>query len=362
MSEKVQVDFLIIGGGIIGLMCAYELSCKFKNSTVAILEKEIYLGEHSSGRNSGVLHAGIYYPQNGLKRKFCIEGNKVWRELASELNVKVINCGKYVFSSSPEEEFRLNEIYNQAKRNGVSGIRWCKNNEVDRVRDFCHATQAFYSETSAIIDAPGLMKKLTSKLESRGVIFQLGVEAKSIDRVGQGFQVETSQYQIDASVVINTAGLYAVDFRRKLGLDGYENLYVKGNYLSTHQKLGYPFLFYPVPPSDLRGLGVHSTIDVQGKVKFGPNTEGVDRISYAESDLDLTKMKAEVIRLFRGVEGDKLYWDYAGIRSKIVDEKSGEVLRDFIINKDGPYIECLGIESPGLTSAPAIGKYVASLV
>lgn len=358
MQDSTSVDVAIIGGGIIGLTFAYKLKNLNPSCEIVVFEKEQFLGEHSSGRNSGVLHAGIYYPQNSLKHLLCLDGNQQWDKISSDLSISIKRCGKLIFSTTRREEAKLEELFDKAKNNDVP-INWASKEELASLQGFVHATQALSSPSTGILDVSDAIEKIKYNLESRNVHLFTSHQVDSISRSNNGFVIKLSNYEVTTQKVINCAGLGAVDLRRNLGLEDIENYFVRGNYLSTNQKLPYPTLFYPIPPEDLKGLGVHSTIDLNGKVKFGPNTEDVTMVDYSPPTHDLKEMKSLVMHYFKNIDETKLYWDYAGCRSKIRSTLNGSLLTDFWIKSPlENYIECLGIESPGVTSAPAIADYI----
>lgn len=362
MRDTISIDLTIIGGGIVGLTLAYTLKDKFPDCEIALFDKELYPGEHSSGRNSGVLHAGLYYPNQSLKHLLCLEGNHLWDQLASDLSIGIRRCGKFIFSTSKNEESDLEDLFNRAKKNNVQ-IEWATEKQIFELRKNVNAENAIYSPFTGILDVSDALYKLKYNLESRNVHVFFSSEIQSIETHDNGYKLKLNDFDLKTSHVFNCAGLGAVSIREKLGLTDIENYLVKGNYLSTTQQLNYETLYYPIPPKDLKGLGVHSTIDLQGKIKFGPNTEEIETVDYRPPQASLVEMKEQVTACFKDVDSGKLYWDYAGIRSKIRNKLTRQIYTDFKI--DSPlknYIECLGIESPGVTASPAIAKRIAALL
>lgn len=362
MKEIVSVDIAIIGGGIIGLSTAYEIRKKFPQAEIALFDKEPYLGEHSSGRNSGVLHAGLYYPHGSLKHLLCLEGNRIWDQYAKDLGVKIRRCGKFIFSNSEKEESKLNQLFQKAILNDVP-IREPYQSEFSSLKEHVHATKAIFSTSTGIVNVSEALANLKYALESKGSHVFFSSEVIGIEKLQEDFELELSLFNVHCKVLINCAGLNAIDIRKKLGLEDFSKYIVKGNYLTTSQKLNYETLYYPIPPEDLKGLGVHSTIDVDGKVKFGPNTEDVDQIDYSPTQRNVEDMKSLVIQYFKNIDKDKLFWDYAGCRSKILKSQTMEVFTDFVIQSPMKnYFECLGIESPGITASPAIAKKITLII
>ncbi len=361
MRETVAVDVAIIGSGIIGLTIAYEIKNTFPDCEIAVFDKESYLGEHSSGRNSGVMHAGLYYPHQSLKHLLCLEGNQLWRKLSSDLDIGYRNCGKLIFSNSKTEEPKLNELFEKAVKNDVP-IRWASAKELQTLNGDVNAFNAISSPSTGILNVSEALSKLKYNIEARGVNVFLGSQAQMVTSKENEFHIKLPDFDLIAKKLINAGGLSAISIRENLGLDDLENYFVRGHYLSTTQKLNYETLYYPIPPADLKGLGVHSTVDLEGKVKFGPNTEEIADISYAPPKEELEEMENLVEFYFKNIDKTKLHWDYAGCRSKIRSKQNKKLFTDFWIEspiKD--YIECLGIESPGLTAAPAIAKYLTKI-
>lgn len=358
MQETVAVDVAIVGAGIIGLSIAYEIKNQFPDCEIAVFDKEPYLGEHSSGRNSGVIHAGLYYPNKSLKHLLCLEGNQLWKELAADLDIGISHCGKLIFSNSADENSKLNELFEKAVKNNVP-IQWASNKELKNLQTNVNAFNAISSTSTGILNVSEALTKLKHNLESRGVNVFLANKIESLETTGDEFMIKFPDYNLKTSKLINAGGLGAVDLREKLGLTEIENYFVRGHYISTSQKLKYETLYYPIPPADLKGLGVHSTIDLDGKIKFGPNTEEITDVSYTPPKDALEEMEKLIGFYFKNIDKEKLHWDYAGCRSKIRFKKDKTLFTDFWIKSPVKnYIECLGIESPGLTSAPAIAKNV----
>lgn len=367
MSEAAAVDAVIVGGGIAGLMTAWKFLRAHPGSSVIVLEKERYLGEHSTGRNSGVLHAGIYYPTGSLKHRFCLEGREEWLEIAKALDIPHRICGKYIFAANEAERADLARLFETAKTNDVPGIRTASKAEIEKLSAYVRAEEALYSPESGILDVSEALIRLRSAFEGDGGMVLTECRVTGVERESEGFRIETDRDAIRTRILVNCAGLFACGLREMLGLKDLVPWYVKGNYLKTSQRLGHPCLLYPVPLKQLKGLGVHSTLDLQGEIKFGPNTEDVAGISYDMGDGAFEAMVPEIERRFVGIDRSKLRLDYCGIRSKIRRAESGEVHTDFWIQ--GPktlsipgYVEACGIESPGLTASPRIATELLRLI
>ena len=357
----MHFPFVIVGGGIIGLMIAREIKKSHPKHEVILFEENPFLGEHSTFRNSGVLHAGLYYPKNSLKHRLCLEGNSLWREYYSDF---VNKCGKYLISTDSSEDEQLDQLYLHATDNGVPALRHCDEKEIQNLRPFVNVSKAFFSETTSVIDISNAMKFLERELESLGVHIlksQKVLEVK-FDKV---FHLKTTLESISCDFFINAAGLGSIDLREQLGLRDFSRKLVKGNYLKLNKLFFNESLLYPVPPKSLKGLGVHTSFSTDGAIRFGPNTEDIQDIDYSLNEEVVSRMYPEIKKIFKGINKSDLSIDYSGIRSKI--EGDSIIYSDFYIESGksyglSKYIECLGIESPGLSAAPAIAKRVNSIV
>lgn len=352
------MDAIVIGGGIVGLCTAFYYKKKNPDHEIAVLEGSPFLGDGNTSRNSGVLHAGIYYNKGSNKHLLCKEGNSIWRKWAKEYGMPVTLCGKYVVASSQSEIDKLNALYAQAKSNEIEGVEWCS---ADELKEFVNIEKAFFSDTSGYIDVPSALKKLEILLLSEGVHILPNTYVESIVKVSNFFLVVTKEDTIKTMRVLNCSGHEGVRIRTCLDLTDLKDKFIKGSYLILNKKFYNKSLIYPVPLDGLFGLGVHTTIDSAGVVRFGPNTSEVSDYNYRTEEDTLEKMWPAISGLFSTIIKSDLALDYSGVRTKLI--RNGEIYPDFWI--DAPlqgYAEAIGIESPGLTSAPAIGKLLSNLV
>ncbi|SME91735.1 NAD(P)/FAD-dependent oxidoreductase [Pseudobacteriovorax antillogorgiicola] len=356
------MEVCIIGGGILGLVVGWELCQAGYKPT--LLEGSSYLGDASSGRNSGVLHAGIYYPTDSLKHRLCIEGNRRWHELARTMDFQIRNCGKYIVARQTDDS-ELHRIYEQACQNEVPGLHLAGSKEIRDLNEFVRCRSAFFSKFSSVIDVPAAIRTLAVAMEQAGGAIYLNQVVRGLRSEGRGVEVVTQDGAVAFDWVINCAGHGAIDLRNSLGLQGLEPQLVKGNYIKTFKELGHPWLIYPTPEKDLMGLGVHNVIGFDKGVRFGPDTELVDRLDYALNKDPIDAMIHDVCERFHGLEPRDLSADFCGIRPKLIF--NGEVYQDFWVK--GPadlgvdgYIELCGVDSPGLTAAPALSRMVSTLI
>lgn len=356
-KEIVSIDFAIIGAGIVGLMLARSLVTKFPNAHIAVFEQSEYLGDHTSGRNSGVLHAGIYYPHQSLKHVLCLRGNELWDDLCKELQIQFQRCGKYIIAKNHEEEEEIEKIYSNALQNQVPSIRRTTREELKNLNSIVFAHSGLYSPRTGIINQAEALYCLKDWLIRRGVSILTRAPINHIEREGDSFLLDSLEYKVRTSLAINCAGLHGVDIRRSLDLVDLKDYWVKGYYLKSRQPKISNHLIYPVPLKNLKGLGVHLTLDLDNSMKFGPNTEDVTSINYSLNDSVLEEMLPYITSLFKTIKPEDLYVDYSGIRPKLKDLNEN-LVKDFVIHNpiDG-YWEFLGIESPGFTAAPAIAEY-----
>lgn len=358
MSVTTSIDVAIVGAGVIGLSIAKVLKTSFPHWEIALFDKMPHVGEHASGRNSGVLHAGLYYPQDSLKKRFCVEGLARWNEWAQDIGTEILHCGKFITAEKVDEK-RLINLYQRALNSGVE-LRWASDEEIKSLKDFVKLDLAFFSTQTSVVDPSELLSRLQQRVESLGVHLLLQHEVLGIKQESSKYRLHFTEYDVQSKYLINAAGAGAISLRKLLGLKDLEDYWVKGAYLKTFKSFYHQSLIYTLPLENLKGLGVHTCIDFDGTVKFGPNAIDCHQIDYSLSEEEVASLKKEVLDKFKLSEAD-LHIDYSGIRSKI--RFKGESFADFWIKTPFTnYVELCGIESPGLTSAPAIAEYVKSCV
>jgi len=358
-----KIDVVVVGGGIVGLWTAYEILKNYPHLSLALYEKELHLGEHSTGRNSEVLHSGIYYPYQSLKHLTCLEGNRLWREFIQKYNLNFLDSGKYVVALS-DQSLQFDQLFEKARNNNVPGVRKATAEEVKSLKSEVACDQAFFCPTSGVLGVSDALKALSQLIHDLGGFIVKGEKFQIEQFDASGFIFNAGSDKMRAGILINAAGHHAVELRSQLGLSGYQNRLVKGNYLSLKRKLKLHNLIYPLPPAHGLGLGVHLTLDVSGAQKFGPNTEEASTVNYAMSEAVIEQMFPAISQLFPNVQMQSLALAYAGIRSKILDQK-GQLQTDFIIGTPkkhnvANYYEYLGIESPGITASPSLAKLMVS--
>ncbi len=370
-----RVDIAIIGAGVVGLAVAAELSA---NAQVAVLERRESYGLETSSHNSGVVHAGIYYPPDWLKTTLCVEGNRLLYEWAERYGVRYQRCGKLIIAIDDEEVPRLRELYNAAQRNGVSELRLIEaRGELAALEPSVTAVAAIFSGTSGVVDQMELMRSFTRVAEANGAMVAYKHELLSAARGGESFVLEVAgpdgeRFEMEASVLVNSAGLFADRVAAMLGypLDGGEGAprlrqaINKGRYydiVNAPQAGRLRHLVYPLPYADRAGLGVHVTLDVDGGVHLGPDTEWLDEgapLDYRADDRRRETFVESARRYLPWLEADDIMPGQVGYRPKL--SGPGEPPADFLIWHDRGYLHLGGIESPGMTAALAIAKRITA--
>jgi L-2-hydroxyglutarate oxidase LhgO len=364
-----EVKVTIIGAGVVGLAIAAELSARVQD--IVVLEQHDSFGRETSSRNSEVIHSGIYYPPGSLKTKLCIDGAERLYELCEHYSIGYKKLGKLIVAADASEIPSLEKLFTIGKQNGVSGIRLLDKNEAAAFGSNFRALAAIYLPSTGIIDSHSLMKHFAVVAQERGATVAYNSKVTAIEPSVEGFHcsVEQDDYTFSSNIVINCAGLFSDSVAAMAGIDcaknAYKIRYCKGSYFSYSKPYPLPVLIYPVPHQELTGLGVHATVDLGGRLRFGPDTEWVDTIDYTVNESKRDEFFASASHVFPELDKEAFVPDMAGIRPKL--SGPGDAVRDFIITgeeKNGlpGLINCIGIESPGLTSAPAIAKMVADMV
>jgi L-2-hydroxyglutarate oxidase LhgO len=390
-----KVDYIIIGGGIIGLSIARELKRRKPDCSVIILEKEPEVALHSSGRNSGVLHAGFYYTADSLKAKFCRDGNKAMKVYCQENKLKINDVGKVVVTKNEEELKSLFELEKRGKKNGVdvSIIDEKQLKSIDsNAKTYKHA---LLSPSTVTVDPKEICHSLKNELEAQGVVFFFG---EGYQKRMDGNTIQTTKGNIlQASKIVNTAGLYADKIARHFGFSkGYTIIPFKGIYLKyTLPDAPIKTNIYPVPNLKNPFLGVHYTITVDGIIKIGPtsipafwreNYTGFDNFKGMElanvlgweSVLFLTNAFGFRSLAFQEIKKyNKPYfisqatalvedinksgfteWSKPGIRAQLLNKKTKELVQDFVVEGDSNSIHVLNAVSPAFTCSFPFAEHV----
>jgi glycerol-3-phosphate dehydrogenase len=365
-QEDKKYDVVIIGAGVVGNAIARELS-RYRIS-VAVLEKELDVGMGTSSRNSGVLHSGIHYQPGSLRARLNVQGNAQMGDLCRDLKVKIQYIGKLTVAHDETDIEALEILKEQGDANSVPGLEILNAEQMKKFQPGIGGIKALYSPSTGIICPYGLTIALAENALENGVRFHLGHEVTGITRTGREFRVMTSAGKtFEASVLINSAGLYCDLICRMLGIDEYIIYPCRGEYLVLDKRLkgSLSILVYPVPRKGGAGLGIHLTNTVDGNILIGPSNEYVDAPEdYACTSEIMEKLRQEGHKLLPRLSTSDFIRSFSGLRSKQTPpEVKG--YKDFVIEDrdDIPrFINLVGIESPGLTCSPAIARMIRDMV
>ena len=368
-KSSFDTDVLIIGAGVIGLSIAREIAKK--GLGVIIAEKNRFAGTETSSRNSEVIHAGIYYPKDSLKTKFCIEGNKKLYDYCEKYKIPFNRCGKLIVATSDEEINKLFEIKKNIDEIGLVDISLLSKKEIHNLEPELRCSGALFSPSSGILDSHSFIQSLLTELQDLNCTVAFNSKVEKVIHSNDSLITEVNgnneNINIRSKCLINCAGLSSQSVAKKIiGLSSDlipKQYFAKGTYFTSSKKAPFTHLIYPVPEN--HGLGIHFTLDLSGRSKFGPDLEWIDKEDYS-TDLKKRKIFYDQIKKFWvNIEENKLVPDYAGIRPKISGPNDQSA--DFIIqfpekNNIRGLVNLFGIESPGLTASLAIGYEIGSRI
>ncbi|QLL62957.1 NAD(P)/FAD-dependent oxidoreductase [Sinorhizobium mexicanum] len=362
-----ELDCVVAGAGVVGLAVARALALAGRE--VLILEAADAIGTETSSRNSEVIHAGIYYPADSLMARFCVAGRKALYAYCRERGLPHRNCGKLIVATSAEELRRLPEIAAKAAANGVADIRQISAAEARELEPSLSTTGALLSPSTGIIDSHAYMLSLLGDAESAGALLALKSPVVRVRADDAGFEIDTGgddPLTFRSRLFVNAAGLHAPALAN--ALEGVPRhlvppaYYAKGSYFSLTGRTPFSRLIYPVPVKG--GLGIHLTLDMAGRVRFGPDIEWIDQVDYQVDPERAVLFYQGIRRYYPDLKEGALAPAYSGIRPKIVPPEIAN--QDFCIQ--GPeshgvpgLINLFGIESPGLTSSLALADHVCRM-
>ncbi len=374
-APDLELDVVVIGAGVVGLACAAALARSGRS--VVILERHDGIVRETSSRNSEVVHAGIYNPVGSLKSTLCIAGRHELVERCLERGIPYKKVGKLIVAPEPEGMSRLEEIFERGQANGVEGLRWLAPAEVKRREPSVKAAAAIESPETGIVDGVAYARSFLAEAEQYGAVTSFCSEVVQIEPVTAGYRVavrsgagsSAEMSSVAASCVVNAAGLGGDRVAALAGIDieheAYQLQPCKGDYfsLAPGSPISFSQLIYPLP--EAAGLGIHATLDLDGRIRFGPDATYVEELAL---EVDPGKGDAfyEAIRSYvPSVQRDWLVPDFAGIRPKLAGPEDD--FRDFVISEEARlglpgFVNLLGIESPGLTASAAIAVQVAELL
>jgi L-2-hydroxyglutarate oxidase LhgO len=360
-----KIDRLVIGAGVVGLAVAQALAREGLQTLV--LEAEGSFGTGISSRNSEVIHAGIYYEPGSLKARLCRAGRDQLYEFCARYGVSHRRCGKLIVATTASQEARLAQIQALAATNDVS-LTALDRKALRGLEPELAAVAGLLSPMTGIIDSHGYMLALVGLLESYGgaVVYGSRVSRMWLREDGIAIGVNDEEPALLAGAVVNCAGLAATSVAASVaGLVVARtpaSYLAKGNYFAMDGRAPFSHLIYPVPEPG--GLGIHLTLDLSGRARFGPDVEWIDVLDYAVDPRRAESFYGAVRRYWPGLPDGSLRAAYAGVRPKI--SGPGEPAADFRIDAppgpNVPLVNLFGIESPGLTASLAIAQYVVELL
>lgn len=364
-----DTDVVVIGAGAVGLACAAAFARR--GDDVFVLEAAKGIGTGVSSRNSEVIHGGMYYPTGSLRQRFCVEGRRKLYQYMAARGVTNRKFGKLIVATSDAETKKIEMIYATGLANGVENMALLDGKDARLLEPALNCTAAILSPETGILDSHGYMLALQGEIEDHGGAVAFQTPVVRIEPLGGGYRISTGGGEAGAITcrrVVNSAGLNAQGVAKGIvGLDPAfvpEQTLAKGNYYSCQGRPAFKRLIYPAPVEG--GLGVHVTLDLAGRMRFGPDVEwlrgvGPNDVDYAVDPKRAESFYAAIRTYWPGLKDGQLAPDYSGCRPKL--SGPGEPAQDFRI--DGPEIHGLsglvnlfGIESPGLTSSPAIADEV----
>lgn len=394
-------DFTIIGAGILGLSVAHELSSRYPDASIEILEKETAVGKHASGRNSGVLHSGIYYKEGSLKAKVCAEGARAMAGFCREHKLPIKEYGKVIIPTRQADDEVIDVLSKRAISNGAKVEIIDEQQLLEIEPDVNVVTgRALYSPHTSVVDSRAILNKLVEILTSKGVIIHSGIEVKDVDVEKK--RLITNAEPRPFNYVVNTSGLYADRIAQMFqsGMN-YVMLPFKGLYYDVSQKnnLKINGLIYPVPDMGVPFLGVHFTKNVNGNVFVGPtavpalgrenysglkgaratefaptlyrlsgqyilNKHGFRRYAHEEASRFLkSKFTSAAKVLVPGIAASDLTLSSkVGIRAQLFDKKNKELIHDFVVENGENSIHVLNAVSPAFTSAFSFSRFLVDKI
>lgn len=360
VSDAIEVA--VIGGGVVGAAVLQRLA--ERGLVGFMLERRARTGGETTERNSGVIHAGLYYPAASLKTRLSIVGNRALYRWAEAHGVPHARSGKLIVATDEGEEAELSRLLEHGRAAGVQALRLLSGREVKALEPALSCRAAILSGTTGVVDPIELTASLIAVARSAGAEVLVSAEVQAIEREQEGYRLETSRGPVHARRVVNAAGLYADEVARLAGVDRYRIYPCRGDYFAVRRKLPYRRLIYPVKKRGAPGLGVHLTTDLAGRARFGPDATYVEsKADYGAPSRDKRAEFALAARkLFPEIRADDLEYDSCGLRPKLRAPSEPEE-KDFVIAEDLPgFVNLVGIESPGLTAALAIAAEVERLL
>ncbi|UCC18105.1 MAG: NAD(P)/FAD-dependent oxidoreductase [Dehalococcoidales bacterium] len=365
------MDIAIIGAGVSGLAVASEIARKGRD--VYLLEKNDTFGQEQSSRNSEVIHAGIYYAPDSLKTRFCVEGNRLLYEMGDKHGIPCIRCGKIFIAGDDEEAETLEDLYYNGINNGLP-LKMLSQAELHKKEPYVKGLSAFLSPTSGIIDSHALMRYFVLKARENEARIVYRTEVTGIEKTRDGYRLRVEYPEgedyLDTRIVINCGGIYSDRVAELAGIDidsaRYRLYFTKGEFYSVGggKNRMINTLVYPTPQN--LGPGIHVCLDTEKRLRLGPLFSYVDQVDYSVDDSNRSIFEeSTIMKCLPFITPEDIAPESAGIMAALYTH--GEKVNDFVIQHEDTrglpgFINLVGIDSPGLTASPAIGRYVARMV
>lgn len=390
----MKFDVIISGAGIVGLATAYQLKQKQADLNIAVVEKEQDVAMHQTGRNSGVIHSGIYYKPGSLRAINCIKGYQYLLEFCQKHEVDYEVCGKIIVATNEAEKPALDEILNKGTANGLEGIRKIGRSEILEIEPHCAGVEGIWVPHAGIADYVGVAQKLKTLLQEQGVDFYFGETVGKVEKKNAAI-VHTSQRKLESKLFINCSGLYSDVVAKNTGADvPIQILPFRGEYFKLKEEKEYLVnnLIYPVPDPNFPFLGVHFTRMIHGGIEAGPSAVlAFQREGYHRSDVDARELfeilsykgfqklalkywqtglgelyrsfsksafTKKLQKLIPEIQEDDLETVPAGVRAMACGP-DGELLDDYLFLEGKYVLNVCNAPSPAATSALSIGESVA---
>ena len=365
------IDAAVIGAGVIGLAVARRLALAGRE--VVVLEAENAIGTHTSSRNSEVIHAGIYYVQDSWRARLCVPGKSALYRYCAERGIGHAQAGKLIVATDDDEAALLAGVRARAAANGVTDLRPLDAAEIRVLEPALRCRAALLSPSTGIVDSHGLMLAFLGEAESLGAALALKSPVTGGRAHDGGVVLEIGgdhPTTLLCRTVVNAAGHGAQKIARAIRGVRTETVpplyYGRGNYFTLIGKNPFRHLIYPVPRPKTSGwLGVHVTLDLAGRARFGPDLEWIDAVDYRVDPARGAPFYAAIRRYWPDLPDGALSPAYAGVRPKLAGP--GEVERDFVLQSAAEsgvpgLVNLFGIDSPGLTSCLAIADAVGRIL
>jgi glycerol-3-phosphate dehydrogenase len=370
-----RANIVIIGGGVVGCAIARAVAAKWED--VFLLEALPALGLGASTRNSGVIHSGLYYPPGSLKARHCVRGNHLTYEFCAAHNVPHRNTGKLVVASSDADAAQLAALVEIGRANGVENLRIIDRPAIRAREPHIEGHQAIEVPSTGIVSSEDLVKAYARTATERGANVVTNAKVERLESLREGIRVVSTAGEIETGCLINSAGLFADEVAGLLGSQMAEHtIYpVRGDYceVTPSKRNLVRGLVYPMPHTDGLSLGMHLTKTLWGNVLIGPTARYIkDKTDYERNRETVEEFARHAKLLLPEITAEDLVPAYSGIRAKLAppansstEKSQAKGITDFIIQRDPEFprvVQLIGIESPGLTSAPAIAEQVSELV